>query len=116
VLGARWISQKRVAGGDDDDIRLDHPPYGTPYGGDGGRGSTRSGDGFPRQADERADVLCDLLAMYTNYPAIWSARLVPPAVQAPSHAPINVMVRIVYNTLDGIVNDYFVVTASVAAR
>jgi len=26
------------------------------------------------------------------------------------------MVRVVYNTLDGIINDYFVITASVAKR
>jgi hypothetical protein len=54
--------------------------------------------------------------MYTTYPAIWSARLVPPSLNAPSAAPVNVLVRVVYNTLDGIVNDYFVITASVSYR
>jgi hypothetical protein len=53
--------------------------------------------------------------MYSGYPAIWSAKLVQPRMQlAPQ--PVNVMVRVVYNTLDGIVNDYFVITASVASR
>jgi hypothetical protein len=54
--------------------------------------------------------------MYMNYPAIWSASLVPPTLNAPSVTPVNVMVRVVYNTLEGIVNDYFVITASVASR
>jgi hypothetical protein len=54
--------------------------------------------------------------MYITYPAIWSARLVPPSINAQVVEPVNVMVRVVYNTLDGIVNDYFVITASVSSR
>jgi hypothetical protein len=53
--------------------------------------------------------------MYSGFPAIWSARLVQPQI-VQAIEPVNVMVRVVYNTLDGIVNDYFVVTASVASR
>jgi hypothetical protein len=53
--------------------------------------------------------------MYSGYPAIWTAKLVQPQMQV-AVQPVNVMVRVVYNTLDGIVNDYFVITASVVAR
>jgi hypothetical protein len=55
----------------------------------------------------------NLLRMYTTAPAIWSASLVPP-VHAHAAQPVSVMVRVVYNTLEGIVNDYFVVTASLS--
>jgi hypothetical protein len=51
--------------------------------------------------------------MYTTAPAIWSASLVPP-VHGPAAQAMSVMVRVVYNTLEGIVNDYFVVTASLS--
>ena len=54
--------------------------------------------------------------MNSGYPAIWSAKLVQPRMQVAAAQPVNVMVRVVYNTLEGIVNDYFVITASVAAR
>jgi hypothetical protein len=54
--------------------------------------------------------------MLSHYPAIWSAKLVALPMQAMAVAPVNVMVRVVYNTLDGIVNDYFVITASVHCR
>jgi hypothetical protein len=48
---------------------------------------------------------------------MWSAKLIQPQTQVVSPIePVNVVVRIVFNTLDGIVNDYFVVTASAAAR
>ena len=67
-------------------------------------------------ADGEPTAPCDLSRMYMTYPAIWSARLVPPSINATAIAPVNVMVRVVYNTLDGIVNDYFVITASVSAR
>jgi hypothetical protein len=39
-----------------------------------------------------------------------------PQVQVTAVEPVNVVVRVVYNTLDGIINDYFVITASVAKR
>lgn len=55
--------------------------------------------------------------MYSGYPAIWMAKLVNPRMTtAVAVEPVNVVVRVVYNTLDGIVNDYFVITASVANR
>jgi hypothetical protein len=56
--------------------------------------------------------------MYSGYPAIWTARLgsLTQVQAAAAVQPVNVMMRIIYNTLDGIVNDYFVITASVAAR
>ncbi len=53
--------------------------------------------------------------MYTHYPAIWSAKLVPPSL-SPSTESVSVIVRVVYNTLEGIVNDFFVVTTTVSAR
>jgi hypothetical protein len=53
--------------------------------------------------------------MYFHYPAIWSASLVRP-LRAPGAESVSVVVRVVYNTLDGIVNDSFVVTTTVAAR
>lgn len=60
---------------------------------------------------------CELVPMYNGYPAIWSAKLVAlPQMQVAAVQPVNVMMRIVYNTLDGIVNDYFVITASVIGR
>jgi hypothetical protein len=55
--------------------------------------------------------------MNHGYPAMWSAKLVSlTQMQVAAIEPVNVMVRVVYNTLDGIVNDYFVITASVASR
>jgi hypothetical protein len=52
-----------------------------------------------------------------GYAAIWSAKLIAlPQIQVTAMEPINVVVRVVYNTLDGIINDYFVITASVAKR
>ncbi len=52
-----------------------------------------------------------------GYPAIWMAKLVSfPQTQVAAVEPVNVVMRVVYNTLDGIVNDYFVITASVAKR
>jgi len=58
------------------------------------------------------------MAMNNNgYPAVWSAKLVAlTQLQVAAVEPVNVVMRIVYNTLDGIVNDYFVITASVAKR
>jgi hypothetical protein len=54
-------------------------------------------------------------SMYAQYPAIWSAKLVPPTL-SPSTESVSVIVRVVYNTLEGIVNDFFVVTTTVSAR
>jgi hypothetical protein len=52
-----------------------------------------------------------------GHPAIWSAKLVTlTQLQVAAVEPVNVMMRVVYNTLDGIVNDYFVITATVAKR
>jgi len=52
-----------------------------------------------------------------GYAAVWSAKLISlPQMQVAAIEPVNVMVRVVYNTLDGIINDYFVITASVAKR
>jgi hypothetical protein len=52
-----------------------------------------------------------------GYPAIWSAKLVAfPQMQVAAIEPVNVMMRVVYNTLDGIIDDYFVITVSVANR
>jgi hypothetical protein len=53
-----------------------------------------------------------------GYPAIWSAKLIalPQMQVVAAIEPVNVMMRVVYNTLDGIVNDYFVITVSVANR
>ena len=52
-----------------------------------------------------------------GYPAVWSAKLVSlPQVQPAAIEPVNVVMRVIYNTLDGIINDYFVITASVAKR
>jgi len=60
----------------------------------------------------------NLLAMNNNgYPAVWSAKLIAvPHMQVAAIEPVNVVMRVVYNTLDGIINDYFVITASVAKR
>ena len=54
--------------------------------------------------------------MHTTPGTAWSAKLLLPPMTAPSSTPVSVMVRVVYNTLEGIVNDYFVVTASAAVR
>ena len=54
---------------------------------------------------------------YQGHAAVWSAKLVSlPLVQPTAVEPVNIVMRIVYNTLDGIINDYFVITASVAKR
>jgi hypothetical protein len=55
--------------------------------------------------------------VYSGYPAIWSAKLVAlTQMQMAAVEPVNVMMRVIYNTLDGIVNDYFVITASTVSR
>jgi hypothetical protein len=60
---------------------------------------------------------CELLHMNHGYPAVWSAKLVSlTQMQVATIEPVNVVMRVIYNTLDGIVNDYFVITASVASR
>ena len=61
---------------------------------------------------------CELTRMnYQGHAAIWSAKLIAlPQMQTAAIEPVNVVMRVVYNTLDGIVNDYFVITASVANR
>lgn len=52
-----------------------------------------------------------------GHAAIWSAKLIAvPQMQVAAVEPVNVVMRVVYNTLDGIINDYFVITASVAKR
>ena len=52
-----------------------------------------------------------------GYAAVWSAKLISvPHMQVTAIEPVNIVMRVVYNTLDGIVNDYFVITASVAKR
>jgi hypothetical protein len=68
--------------------------------------------------DVAVALLCELMAMnYQGYPAIWSAKLVSsPQMHVAAIDPVNVVMRVVYNTLDGIINDYFVITASVAKR
>jgi len=53
--------------------------------------------------------------MYTHYPAIWSAKLVPPTL-SPSTESVSVIVRVVYNTLDGAINDSCSGTTTVSAR
>ena len=54
---------------------------------------------------------------YQGYAAVWSAKLISlPQMQTAAIEPVNIVMRVVYNTLDGIVNDYFVITASVAKR
>ena len=52
----------------------------------------------------------------SGYPAVWSAKLVSLPQMQTAIEPVNVVMRVIYNTLDGIINDYFVITASVAKR
>ena len=61
---------------------------------------------------------CELTRMNNHgYPAVWSAKLISlPQMQSAAIEPVNVVVRVVFNTLDGILNDYFVITASAATR
>ena len=68
--------------------------------------------------DVAKSVPCELTPMnYQGHAAIWSAKLISlPQMQVAAVEPVNVVMRVVYNTLDGIVNDYFVITASVAKR
>src|SRR5207302_9581762 len=119
VLGARRIAEQRVPRGHDDDVRFDHRGYPThSRGGVRPRGSTHAGDALTPAADVAKTPRCELMAMINHgYPAIWTARLVATTqMQLAAVEPVNVMLRVVYNTLDGIVNDYFVITASVAKR
>jgi len=52
-----------------------------------------------------------------GHAAVWSAKLISlPQMQVTAIEPVNIVMRVVYNTLDGIVNDYFVITVSVAKR
>src|SRR5712691_8448308 len=81
-----------------------------------GVGGVRDGDAqLTRRTDPESGPRCDGCAMYSQYPAIWSAKLVPPTL-SPSTESVSVIVRVVYNTLEGIVNDFFVVTTTVSAR
>ncbi len=68
--------------------------------------------------DVAASRPCERTAMNNHgYPAIWSAKLIAvPQMQVAAIEPVNVMMRVIYNTLDGIINDYFVITVSVAKR
>ena len=120
VLGARRIAEQSIPGRNDDDVRFGHRGYGTHSGGGvRRRGSTRSGDALTPATDVDGAVPCELTAMYNSsgYPAIWTAKLVSlTQMQVAAVEPVNVMMRVVYNTLDGIINDYFVITASVAKR
>lgn len=74
-------------------------------------------DGLTLWADAGRALTCELTSMNNGYPAVWSAKLVTlTQMQVAATLPVNVVMRVVYNTLDGIVNDYFVITASVAKR
>jgi hypothetical protein len=119
VLGAGRVAEQCVTSRDNHDIGFEHRRYGT-HSGEGvrARGSTRSGDVVTPATDVALVLPCDLMAMNNNgYPAIWSAKLVTlTQMQVAAIEPVNVLMRVVYNTLDGIVNDYFVITASVAKR
>ena len=69
------------------------------------------------RADVGRPAPCELTSMNNGYPAVWSAKLITlTQMQVAAIEPVNVVMRVVYNTLDGIVNDYFVITASVAKR
>jgi hypothetical protein len=119
VLGPRRIAEQRVSRGNNDDVRFDQRGYGT-HSREGvrTRGSTRSGDAVTPPADVGRALPCELIAMNNSgYPAVWSAKLVSlTQMQVAAIEPVNIVMRVVYNTLDGIVNDYFVITASVAKR
>jgi hypothetical protein len=68
-------------------------------------------------ADAGRAPACELTSMNNGYPAVWSANLVTlTQMQVAAIEPVNVVMRVVYNTLDGIVNVYFVITACVAKR
>ncbi len=119
VLGARRISEQRVSRGHNDNLWFDHVGTVLTRAGEYARGVVRDRE---MQLTPPADVdrvpPCELVAMnYQGYPAIWSAKLVSsPQMQVTAIEPVNVVMRVVYNTLDGIINDYFVITASVAKR
>ena len=120
VLGPRWIAEERVTRGDDHDLGLEHAgtvpaPYRS-HTRSGRAGGVRDGDThLTRRTDPGRGERCDGLPMYAQYPAIWSAKLVPPTL-SPSTESVSVIVRVVYNTLEGIINDFFVVTTTVSAR
>jgi len=122
VLGARRIAKQRVSRGHDNDVRLDHGwltllTRAGEYALGGVRARERE---LTTPADVDRALLCELIAMNNNgygYPAVWSAKLIAvPHMQVAAIEPVNVVMRVVYNTLDGIINDYFVITASVAKR
>ena len=73
---------------------------------------------FTPGADGEGAPPCELIAMSNiGYAAVWSAKLISvPQMQVAAIEPVNIVMRVVYNTLDGIINDYFVITASVAKR
>src|SRR5438094_802993 len=73
---------------------------------------------FTPGADGDGALPCELIAMNNiGYAAVWSAKLISvPQMQVAAIEPVNIVMRVVYNTLDGIINDYFVITASVAKR
>ena len=74
-------------------------------------------DALTLWADVGRALPCELTSMNNGYPAVWSAKLITlTQMQVAAIEPVNVVMRVVYNTLDGIVNDYFVITASVAKR
>ena len=73
---------------------------------------------FTPGADGDGALPCELIAMNNiGYAAVWSAKLISvPQMQVAAIEPVNIVMRVVYNTLDGIINDYFVITASLAKR
>src|SRR5438105_3931118 len=73
---------------------------------------------FTPGTDGEGALPCELIAMNNiGYAAVWSAKLISvPQMQVAAIEPVNIVMRVVYNTLDGIINDYFVITASVAKR
>jgi hypothetical protein len=119
VLGPWRISEQRVSRGNNNDVRFDHRGYGTHS-----CGGVRAREYV---IGTRISLLrrmlprrwrANLLPMNNHgYPVIWSAKLITlTQLQVAAIEPVNVVMRVVYNTLDGIVNDYFVITASVAKR
>ena len=110
MLCAEGLAEQRVAGGNDDGLGLDHA---ADFSGIGGLATPRGGAIFPLPADGAGAARPESIAMFAPSPTIWTARVLAPGANPED---VNVLIRVTYNTLEGICTDRFVLTASASSR
>jgi hypothetical protein len=68
---------------------------------------------FPLPADGGATARAESDGMFIPSPIVWTARVIAPGAQPED---VNILIRVTYNTLEGICTDRFVLTASASSR